>query len=265
MTNWYKAAPTFAGKDNALRVDRENSVLYNIPLFQSGVVALGHGVMGDEITAARFAQLGNKRPQGIKSRLSHPGMSEDGTGRQVARIQNLRIRDDKVIGDAHFLDSARRSPNFTNDPVEYLLDFADESPEDMGMSVVFEGTAVYIKDDGEEVDTRDFNNEFEPVNEIPIIRPYNLSAADFVDEPAANRDGMLSLSHGFDQSAFFAGYSSEKAEEAFAMLDNLLVNMNMTPDKAYQFAMRYFAARLRESRQERANLAYASVLESLTK
>ena len=251
----FRSASTLSYEED-VKVDRDNGIIRGVSVFQAGVEASGHGVMGDIKTVDQLVRLGNSKPNGIKSRLGHPGFSEDGTAKQLGQFRNFRKNTDetRLLGDIKFLDSARKSPAFSTDVVEYMMSMAEEAPTQFGASIVFLGKPVEIGEDGNEYQVNRMPDGIEPTTEFPVIRIREFRAADFVDSPAANRSGLF--------MALNEGYSAGEAELHFAEIDQYLSDAGISPDKAYQFMQRYFASRVSGERENivRVNLPYLSKL-----
>jgi len=212
------------------RVDRENRVIYGVSAAQA-VEALGHGLMLDGKTLEQIVALGNAAKNGIKSRYTHPGLSSDGMGKHLGRMKNFRVEGDKAVGDVYLSSAASKSPD--GDLAGYVMDLAEEDSAALGMSVSIGANLVWTLDNGSEV----FADDERPANaltELPVARAVELYAVDVVDEPAANRDGMFS-------SALWG--TNVLAQDMFGEFDSLLKQVGMTPDKAWEYALKYFDAR----------------------
>lgn len=169
--------------------------------------ALGHYAWIDEKFLEQVAAAINDSENGIKARFTHPSMSSDGLGKLLGRVTDARVEGNKVVGDLHFATSATKSPD--GDLVEYVRLLIDEDSDAAGLSIVFEhdmesedefhleNGAVKIEDSmysPYEIDMSGFESPDE-MNEdnLPHVRLGKLRAADLVDEPAANPDGIYSL------------------------------------------------------------------------
>lgn len=169
--------------------------------------ALGHDAWIDEPFLKQVAEAINKSENGIKARFTHPSMSSDGLGKLLGRVTNASVQGNKVIGDLHFATSATKSPD--GDLVEYVRLLVDEDADAAGLSIVFEhdvdaenefhlsNGAERIADsiyEPDEIDMSGFKSpdELNQYN-LPHVRLDKLRAADLVDEPAANPDGIYSL------------------------------------------------------------------------
>lgn len=153
--------------------------------------ALGHKLWIDSVMLSQVAALGNAA-RGIKSRFAHPGQSSDGMGTLLGRSKNFRVEGDKVLADLHFAKSSHGTPD--GDLAEYVMQLARETPDLFGASIVF--GSDYKAEKAFEAEHTDSKGRFtspDPDNKhhLPHARVANLYAADLVDEPAANPDGLF--------------------------------------------------------------------------
>lgn len=227
------------------RVDREQHIVYGVSAAQA-VEALGHDMVLDGRTIAEIVEHGNAARNGVKSRFTHPGLSSSGLGKYLGRLRDFRQEGDKAVADLHIADSAFKSPD--GDLGTYVMDMAESDPDMFGMSVVIKGRRVWVLQDGTEMDVEDFKEGKRPdtaTTEMPVVRVRQLLAVDAVDEPAANRDGLFAARHLLATNAL--------SQEAFDDIDEYLSGAGVSPQRAYEFALAYFAARgvrVQENRQE---------------
>ncbi|MGN6543774.1 MAG: hypothetical protein ACTHK7_01910 [Aureliella sp.] len=185
--------------------------------------ALGHELWIDQEflqqTASAIQAAGDR---GVKSRFTHPGMSSDGLGRHLGRINNARVEGNQVKGDLHFATSAHSTPD--GDLAEYVASLVSEDATAAGLSIVFMRDrnaesqfmlANGAKFDGRYLDASGYKSP-DPANtdNYPHARLGELRAADLVDEPAANPDGMfdsMPIAREADKALAYAlGLTSEK-------------------------------------------------------
>lgn len=216
--------------------------------------ALGHGLWLDQKFIASVAAAAGPQaaPRGVKARFTHPGISGDGLGRFLGRSRAARLSSDsrKVLADIHFSDTAHRTPD--GDLAAYVMDLADEDPDAFAMSIVFyedvqaeidfllANGAVEAHDEeyGDYIDISNFKSpDADNVNNLPHARLAELAAADVVDEPAANPDGLFHREQAFAQEAdalaayaLGLGEAAAPALTAFASLD---------PDRVKGFVGRF--------------------------
>lgn len=222
------AAP--ASTESAPRIDREAGVIRGVAVMTAGE-ARGHKMLVDAVTLNTTTDLINAKPEGFKSRFTHPGMCEDGMGKKLGNVKNARVIGDQVVADLHFSASASKTPS--GDLAGYVFDRAEESAGDFGLSVVITGKTAWRVPGGAEVLTSE-----RPANadsDMPYLRPTGLTAVDVVDDPAANPSGLL--------AAAFSGTTSADADEAFAALDTMRESRGFSLKQAHSFLARYFDAR----------------------
>lgn len=168
--------------------------------------ALGHGFWVDQEFLAQTAHSLNAAGEdGAKVRFKHPGLSSDGLGTTLGRAIGARVQGDQVLTDLHLLQSAHDTPE--GDLADYVLSFAEESPDLFGTSIVFridqDATKAHALEHGAvEVEdplfgpTLDYSAYTSPdelnTGNLPHVRLAGLRAVDVVDEPAANAGGMFS-------------------------------------------------------------------------
>jgi hypothetical protein len=177
-----------------LEVDRENRVMKNVSIISAGP-ALGHDFLVDAKMLGQVVEKVNAKPKGIKSRLTHPGIPDcggkDGIETTMGRVKNARLEDDQVMGDVQFSKFASKNP--AGDLPDYVMSIAEEDPEICGLSIVFD------PDEFEEAINPDWEDgDPEDEKTFQLGRVKDVSAADFVGDPAANAGGLSSawlLSH----------------------------------------------------------------------
>lgn len=231
---------TLPTKSEGAAVDREARVIRGVSCAQA-VEALGHGLMLDSTTLSQLAELGNAAKKGVKSRFTHPGLSSDGLGKYLGRLRDFRVEDDKTLADLYLSDLASKSPD--GDLASYVMDMAADEPDMFGLSVVIDVDAVWQRADGSEIPVEEkgedgrFKRNKRPddaTTKLPLARVKQFVACDVVDEPAANRDGMFSAS---------LWSTNQLSEQMFGDLDALLAEHGIEPEKAFEFALKYFNAR----------------------
>ncbi|EMI19093.1 hypothetical protein RMSM_03989 [Rhodopirellula maiorica SM1] len=235
-----------------LQVDREGGrfgagLIKGVSLIAVGE-ALGHELWIDEVTlsqVAEFAKASNEA--GVKCRFTHPGMSSDGMGRLLGRIHDVQVSDDRATGDLHLAKLSHDTPE--GDLGEYVASLCEEDARAAGLSIVFhhdfaaeeqfmlehqvEHSHENHRGDivtGMRFQSPDPNN----VHNYPHVRLSELNAADVVDDPAANPDGMFDR-QGLPREvteflSYAAGLSDTKPKTTSFGID---------PDRASQFLGRF--------------------------
>lgn len=219
------------------RVDREAHVIYGVSAAQA-VEALGHDMQLDGRSISQIVEHGNASRNGVKSRFTHPGLSSNGLGKYLGRLRDFRQEGDKAVADLHIADTAFKTPD--GDLGTYVMDLVENDPDVFGMSVVIKAQRVWSLSDGSELDVLDAagKERERPANAVtdkPVARIRQLMAVDAVDEPAANRDGLFAARHLWATNAL--------SQEAFDDIDEYLGDAGVTQQRAFEFALSYFAAR----------------------
>lgn len=223
---------TLPTKSTDASVDREARVIRGVSCAQA-VEALGHGLLLDDITLEQIAEQGNAAKAGIKSRFTHPGLSSDGLGKYLGRLREFRVDGDKVLANLHISDLASKSPS--GDLGSYVMNMAEEEPDMLGLSVVMDPEPTWELEGGGSISAKDAKKRPEnATTDKPVIRVKKFVSCDVVDEPAANRDGMFS-------SALWA--TNQLSEQMYGDIDNLLAEYQMSPEKVFEFALKYCHAR----------------------
>ena len=213
--------------------------------------ALGHDMWLDQQTIEQVTQYAqSKGDTGLKARFTHPGLSSDGMGRLLGRLHDVRTVGDKSIGDLHLAESAHDTPD--GDLADYVMTLTEEDPSAAGLSIVFahdfEAEEVfqasnmadeeYEDSKGRVYKTQRFQSP-DPANEksFPHVRLSELRAADIVDAPAANPDGLFDRSPMARQAdellSYAAGISEKKPSASSFAIDS---------DRASQFFTRWLTS-----------------------
>jgi len=260
-----RTAPTLR-LNHDLRIDRENNIIRDVVAMQAGVEAIGHGVQADLKTLHMMARLGNARGErGIKQHFGHIGMSENAMGKQIGVARHFRVDGDKLRHDMYLLPSARLSPVFSRDPLEYLFDMAERHPADFGESVVIDADFVWTLSDGREVPQYAHDDDEEAYGSkvirdsdgrpldattpLPVIRPRAFIYCDVVADGALTQGGLF----GADVLArMFDGTSSAYANEVFDLVDRWREEYNIpleeVPRKVNRLVSTYIFARSHEEK-----------------
>lgn len=171
-------------KEGKPAVDREQGIITGYAVITKGP-ALGHNMTIDDKTLNQVVELGNKASLGIKSRFDHPSASNTSMGTFLGRTKNFRRAGDRVLGDLHLSEPAKKAPQ--GDLYSYVLDMAESDPQAFGASIVFEGKSEFLlNEDG----TKQTDAQGKPLP--ALARVETLLASDVVDDPAANPGGLFS-------------------------------------------------------------------------
>lgn len=188
---YQSAAPLATSK-----VDAEAGIIRDVALVSIGE-ALGHGVRIDEKSLSLFFGLAQESP--FQSFIKH---DDDHSPAEVTGLFSGTYIDSKsgVLRANWTALNAFREHNKAE--FSTLIELAEKAPATFGLSMDFDRKNVWTMKDGSEVEaepiykkTGDGREYFagwkdKPVgatdDELPVVRPYNLRSADFVQEPAAN-------------------------------------------------------------------------------
>lgn len=232
-----RAAPSKA--KSKVRVDRTGGkygagVIYGASLITTGE-ALGWGEWCDGTFVEQVASY-KTRTGAVKVRFTHPSMSSDGLGRKLGVVLDRRIDGEQSLGDVHFTKAAHKTPE--GDLANYVMDLADESPEEFGMSIVYKsdvGAESKFRAENENEDGRFESPDPRNENNYPHVRLARLYAVDFVDDPAANPGGLY---HRGDEIATEAdrlcAYALRLSEEK-----PTVKLLGVDPDRLAAFAQRF--------------------------
>lgn len=153
--------------------------------------ALGHQMWVDAEFLQATADGINARSEGLKARFTHPGMSSDGLGTYLGKVDNARVEGQRVIADLNFAEASTKTPD--GNLADYVMSLAETAPEDFGVSIVFD-----VDEDAMDKLTAEntTNGRFvspdeHNKNNYAHARMSALRAADVVDSPAANPDGLF--------------------------------------------------------------------------
>ena len=193
--------------------------------------ALGHGVWLDSEFIDSVVEQGNSYKQGLKVRFGHPNMSSTALGTFLGRLKNFRRVGDQAKADLFLSNSAKEAPG--GDLYNYVLNLANEDDTAFGMSIVFEQGEHYQLDKDE---NKIFEN-FDAKNKT-FIELKKLLACDFVDDPAANPNGVFSA---FNQTTMAA-----QVTEFLDTHPEVLQILDEQPEIMEKFKLRYDQYKLRK-------------------
>lgn len=177
-------------------VDKDRSILRGYVVAQAGPFkSQGRGEF-DRESLETIIELGNDSDTGLKSRLGHPTMSDDGVGKFLGRSRDFRMskavdartgkKVDAARADLHFDKTAKSTPH--GNLADYVMDLAKSDAGAISSSLVLEvEETLRLEKDG----TRAVGDDGEPLP--PLWRPTALHASDIVDTGDAV-DALLSPS-----------------------------------------------------------------------
>ena len=210
--------------------------------------ALGHGFWIDGVMLQQIVEQMQALGR-IKSRFTHPDLCSDGMGKALGIVTNGVLEGDQALGDLSFYENAHHAPD--GDLAGYVLGLQAEDPRAFGLSIVFKHDweaedlfvaehtkQVELKDEaGNVVDTRTEFVSPDPLNtdNLPHARILKLYAADVVDEPAANPDGLYHRGNslaaaGRSMLDYVLGRSTESPKSSA---------LGIAPERVKEFVTRY--------------------------
>jgi len=187
-----------AGK--IIGVDREKEIIHGYIVAQEGPFkSEGRGEF-DLAALKAIVKMINASPKGLKSRFTHPDMSNDGLGKFLGRVRGAWL--DKIAareseGQLKTDEIHAVRADLVLDPVShsapsgdlgaYVMDLAESDPDALSSSLVLKADQEY------RIDKQNRRMQDEAGNELPPLwRPTALHASDVVDTGDAV-DGMLSV------------------------------------------------------------------------
>lgn len=249
-----RAAATYWGKRP--RVDRQNLMIYDAVAMTANTEALGHNIMTDLKSLQLFAALANQHRGGlgVQGRFGHPGASENSAGRKVMVTKNFRVVGDKLLHDIRLLKPNTSNPSFGGADVnKYLLDMAEQEPQEIAESAVVDVDLVWRLAGGEEVpyegeslsaQTIESNRPLDATSRLPLMRPTTVYYLDIVNEGALTHAGLFSNDVA---RQMFANTSNAFAQQLFDLVDEWRTEYNVPlaalPAKVEMMVSRYMRAR----------------------
>ncbi len=240
------ATPAPGTPDKLPAVDRAGG------MFQAGLIrrasiitrgeALGYSMWIDAEMLTSVADAINASAKGAKVRFTHPGLSGDGMGKFLGRTTSASVEGDRVLADVHFSAAGHRTPD--GDLADYVMGLAEADPEAFGISISFQpdyqAEHEFVEEHGgwfdEYGNLRDFVSP-DPDNKKNLmhVRLEKLTAADVVDQPAANPDGLFHRGQDVAQEADeLLSYALGLSNKAPA-----LSQFDVHPDRVSGFVQRF--------------------------
>lgn len=186
-------------------VDRKNNVIRGYVVAEEGPMKDGRGHFTKR-SIERLVYLASSMEQGVKVRLSHPNMSDDGVSKYLGRGKSMRtaeLPDGRLaaIADMHFDESATKSPH--GNLADYVMTRAESDKDSFGTSIVSKFEWFH---DGKKIDRGEmYRLRDEKPGEVEWI-PTELHASDVVDTGNAvtsfmSADGLATLPDGLVRQA----------------------------------------------------------------
>ena len=218
---WLRATVT----SDTVGVDRATEVITGYIVAQEGPFKSEDRGEFDVAALKSIVKLIKASPSGLKSRFTHPDMSNDGLGKFLGRVKNPRldkisVRESQgqglsdeitvVRSDLHIDPSSHNTPS--GDLGAYVMDLAESDPDAMSSSLVLTVDQEY------RIDKKGRPKKDDDGNELPPLwRPVRLHASDVVDTGDAV-DGLLSVTLTTD------GLPDAAVRQGAAMLDKVFAD-----------------------------------------
>lgn len=191
---WLRAESTA----RPVKVDREAKMIRGYVVAQAGEFKSGRGEF-DGKSLRSILRMMNSKPSGLKSRLGHPTLSNDGVGYFLGRgrrgwldkMETNAGEIELVRADLEFSESAFNTPN--GDLATYVMDVTEKDPDAISSSLVLQTDEEWRLDKKTGRPMLDETGRQLP----PLWRPTVLHASDIVDTGDAV-DGLLSAKLSID-------------------------------------------------------------------
>lgn len=219
----------FKAKFQVGSVDRENNIIHGMTLIQANREALGHEVYIDEKFVRSVVKQGKETGDvGLKARFDHPSACFSSMGTQIGRFKNFSMKGDKAVADLHLAPFAFDS-NPNGNLGEFLMDAAENDPDIMGNSIVFQGKEPEMFTAGEGDNPEDIQFMY------PHARLHKLYGCDVVDEGAAT-DGMFAIKGRPDylaeQAELWLGEKKDMIKTLLSPLVGELIKENINQNQS---------------------------------
>jgi hypothetical protein len=163
-TRWLRSRPTQGGF-TADKIDAEAGIIRDVVMVQEGP-AKGHGVHLESEFIDSIVEYDQKvfSNRGLKARFGHPSASSETMGTQLGIFKNFRKRTEnglsESIADLHLLEAANESPTHPG-MRNWVLKMAQENPEFIMSSIVFEASGYYQRNPNGEKHPLELNHDFD--------------------------------------------------------------------------------------------------------
>lgn len=165
-------------RSEAPNVDLDGRTISNVILCQAGE-AKGHGEHIEEPFLADLVTFAQANfPEGLPCHFGH---NWDNLGKQLGKIDNIRLEEGKVKGDLNVYESADDSPVAKN-MGKYVLKLAAEDEKAINLSIVFRSGGYYQKNEAGE--TEDVGIDAIDYDKPLYVKFKELLACDVVDRGA---------------------------------------------------------------------------------
>jgi len=180
---WFMSSPLYGvgGHD----VDATKGIIRNVAIATVGQTK--NKISFDQETIGSLVELGNAKRGGVKVRFGHPNISNTALGTFLGRAKNFRATSGVARADLFLSGVAKETPQ--GDLWQYVTSMAAKEPDAFGVSVVIDFDSYYMRNaDGEKQKL-----DGPGAGDQPFFgQVAKFHAADMVDDPAANPDGLFS-------------------------------------------------------------------------
>lgn len=246
---WLRATVT----SDTVGVDRATEVITGYIVAQEGPFKSDGRGEFDVPALKQIVKLAKSSPNGLKSRFTHPDLSNDGLGKFLGRVKNPRldkisVRESQgqglsdeitvVRGDLHIDPSSHNTPS--GDLGTYVMDLAESDPDAMSSSLVLQADKTF-RLGKDRRPARDENGDELP----PLWMPTELHGSDVVDTGDAV-DGLLSVTLTTD------GLPDAAVRQGAAMLDKVFADQprDVVESRLNAWMDRYLTRRYGEVEEE---------------
>jgi len=195
------------------KIDREKNIIHGVIIAEVGELKDGRGYFSEQSLHAGIA-LANQKPHGLKSRLQHQDLSDDGTAKFLGRQKNNRFENGKWLADMHIDDSAFVSP--AGNLGEYVMTRAESDSDSFGTSLV--GQFDFFDTEGKQLDRNEMHQAQEKTPGKTHWIPTKIHSSDVVDTPAAT-NSFLAEEHLLDRDVRAASRFMDGLFEDQALFD----------------------------------------------
>jgi len=164
-------------------VDRENKVLRGYVVAEKGVFKNADRGEFDDLSLDGIVKLWGEHRNGLKSRFTHPSLSDDGLGKFLGRSKNARIEGTAVRADLHLDPTSFNTPH--GNLGGYIMDLAENDPGAFSSSLVLKADKLERLDEHKRPILSKEGKQLPP-----LWRPTRLHASDVVDTGEAAGDFM---------------------------------------------------------------------------
>lgn len=209
--NWLRAS----FQSSSIGVDRKANILRGYVVAQAGPFKSDGRGEFDRQSLETLVKLGNAKEAGLKSRFTHPDMSNDGLGKFLGRAKSLRMdhaidartgqKVAAVRADLHFDSTALDTPPSGGKALGiYVMDLVESDADALSSSIVVQAEEEFRRNKDGTLEKDADGNDLPP-----LWRPTVLHASDIVDTGDAV-DGLLSANLDVDGLPLAALWKGEK-------------------------------------------------------